>query len=495
MYVLIEIKHDRKKEKHMTQEEKAKAYDEALERARKIKDGKGEWRYSDLAEITPALTEIFPQLAESEEERIRKDIINLIYWLKGNPSLCSQYYKDRYDSILAWLERQKEEEGYEAIPVESTLEYKLGFKAGKESEKQKEQPLRDFIDNFPYSDEKEQKYVPKFKVGDKLVSTKNFHLTYEILEVGHVNELGNIEYKVEIFTDGKSDNPSNVKYMECCKVDGWGKLIEQKPNYCHYGGDPNIERCKYCSAACIGRLTEEQKPVEIHNPTDEEIESWRKELIEFKKFATKQAKENQLHISYTRDVMWENFCSELLSFVNSRKPVEWNEEDEKMLKKVMSICELSNDKEAIWNWLCSKVRDKSIRPKPKQEWSEEDEEIFNNIIEKAKGGHWIEINEIAWLIDHFKSLRTQPKVELTLLDENIIRAAVAFVEQNDHFNCWGGIDKHTVIKALRSIKPHWKPSEVQKDSLERAIYILREAGYFVEVDCLEPLLEQLKKLM
>lgn len=38
-----------------------------------------------------------------------------------------------------WIEQQKEEEGYEAIPVESTLEYKLGFKAGKESEKQKEQ--------------------------------------------------------------------------------------------------------------------------------------------------------------------------------------------------------------------------------------------------------------------------------------------------------------------------------------------------------------------
>ena len=38
-----------------------------------------------------------------------------------------------------WIEQHKEEEGYEAIPVESTLEYKLGFKAGKESEKQKEQ--------------------------------------------------------------------------------------------------------------------------------------------------------------------------------------------------------------------------------------------------------------------------------------------------------------------------------------------------------------------
>ena len=33
----------------------------------------------------------------------------MIYWLKSNPSLCSQYYKDRYDGILAWLEKQKEQ--------------------------------------------------------------------------------------------------------------------------------------------------------------------------------------------------------------------------------------------------------------------------------------------------------------------------------------------------------------------------------------------------
>ena len=56
-----------------------------------------------------ALETLIPELAESEDERIKKDIINLIYWLKANPSLCSQYYKDRYDGILAWLEKQKEQ--------------------------------------------------------------------------------------------------------------------------------------------------------------------------------------------------------------------------------------------------------------------------------------------------------------------------------------------------------------------------------------------------
>ena len=79
---------------------------------------------------------------KSEDERIRKRIVKLLDDIaNGRPhtnpsaSMCQ-------DAIL-YLERQKEEEGYEAIPVESTLEYKLGFKAGKESEKQKEPVVED----------------------------------------------------------------------------------------------------------------------------------------------------------------------------------------------------------------------------------------------------------------------------------------------------------------------------------------------------------------
>lgn len=94
----------------MTQEEKAKAYDEAIKKAKEIKE---KIMYSHLStESCKAVSEyidtIIPELGESEDERIRKDIVNLIYWLKGNPSLCSQYYRDRYDDMLAYLEKQKE---------------------------------------------------------------------------------------------------------------------------------------------------------------------------------------------------------------------------------------------------------------------------------------------------------------------------------------------------------------------------------------------------
>ena len=54
-----------------------------------------------------ALETLVPELKESKDARIRKDLINLIVWLKANPELCSQYYNDRYDEMLAYIEKHK----------------------------------------------------------------------------------------------------------------------------------------------------------------------------------------------------------------------------------------------------------------------------------------------------------------------------------------------------------------------------------------------------
>ena len=87
----------------MTTEEKAKAYDMALERAKeKIKDsGDNEGRKIMIRDI-------FPELAESKDERIRKELMNEICCLRASESKGS----DRYESLtemLAYLEKQKEQ--------------------------------------------------------------------------------------------------------------------------------------------------------------------------------------------------------------------------------------------------------------------------------------------------------------------------------------------------------------------------------------------------
>lgn len=84
----------------MNTEEKAKRFDEAYKVAKNIH------RFSsDIAEIQ-RMEEIFPELKESEDEKIRKELIH--YFTKGTEflSFCSV----SREQILAWLEKQGKKE-------------------------------------------------------------------------------------------------------------------------------------------------------------------------------------------------------------------------------------------------------------------------------------------------------------------------------------------------------------------------------------------------
>lgn len=87
----------------MTTEEKAKAYDEAIERAKsKIKNDKDHVLYEK------DITDIFPALEESEDERIRKALKEYFinsFQNNGIAAICGVHIKD----ILAWLEKQGEQ--------------------------------------------------------------------------------------------------------------------------------------------------------------------------------------------------------------------------------------------------------------------------------------------------------------------------------------------------------------------------------------------------
>lgn len=95
----------------MTIEAKAKAYDEALERARELLNSPRTCFDIDQ------LKDIFQQLRESEDERIRKRI---------KLCLAECVHKDiirdyEHDEALAWLEKQKEQKPAEKISVSEEL--------------------------------------------------------------------------------------------------------------------------------------------------------------------------------------------------------------------------------------------------------------------------------------------------------------------------------------------------------------------------------------
>lgn len=85
-----------------------KKYKEALERARQIKNGEDGWGYCDLIEITPALEEVFPELADSDDEKIRKFLIDLVSTMNWRAGWPADKVKEEKEKCLAYLEKQKE---------------------------------------------------------------------------------------------------------------------------------------------------------------------------------------------------------------------------------------------------------------------------------------------------------------------------------------------------------------------------------------------------
>lgn len=76
----------------MTTEEKAKAYDKALERAKSF----------ELPEYKNIMASIFPELRENEDEKIRKELITHC----RNTRCVTEEGAERIAKWIAWLERQ-----------------------------------------------------------------------------------------------------------------------------------------------------------------------------------------------------------------------------------------------------------------------------------------------------------------------------------------------------------------------------------------------------
>lgn len=85
----------------MTNEEKAKRYDEAIKKLRDLHDNYDE--ISNLVNFKQEIEEIFPELKENEDERIRKEIIHYILYKADGVS------EEQEHSWITYLEKQKEQ--------------------------------------------------------------------------------------------------------------------------------------------------------------------------------------------------------------------------------------------------------------------------------------------------------------------------------------------------------------------------------------------------
>ena len=181
--------------KDLTIEEKAQRYDEALEKLRGLLEGIREEKCEIMEED---ITKIFPELKESEDERIRKEIIAVF---KGQTAFTTEEDGKKY---IAWLEKQH--------PVEEIVErYRTSwFHAGKIQSKM--EGLSD-----------EEKYQQGWHDAlEKQSEQKQEWSEEDESYLSHVITAINSYYTDDIYSDGKGcENPWREELIR------WLKSIKQ----------------------------------------------------------------------------------------------------------------------------------------------------------------------------------------------------------------------------------------------------------------------------
>ena len=92
--------------KELSMEQKAKAYDEALERVKKLlsRCRNNRDRITMVYRVND-IESIFPELKKSEDEKIRMSLIELFKDMEWDDSILHDYNMDK-DKTIAWLEKQ-----------------------------------------------------------------------------------------------------------------------------------------------------------------------------------------------------------------------------------------------------------------------------------------------------------------------------------------------------------------------------------------------------
>lgn len=171
-----------------------KAYKEALEKAKQFHN-------KELyAECNGNLVEyIFPELAESKDEKIRKEMLNVFMQLDECTTICGRNYD--YAKWIAWLEKQKDHEAEldKAYKTADEVMYRRGYEDAKrelEMQGEKKSDICEGCNNVKgcvtctngdqwahiteastveLSDDENPTYKkPKFKAGDWITNEKGY---------------------------------------------------------------------------------------------------------------------------------------------------------------------------------------------------------------------------------------------------------------------------------------------------------------------------------
>ena len=170
--------------KELSTEQKAKRYDEVI----KLVNSK--WHYKNQPCIIDA-SDIFPELKESEDEKMRKGLIRQFTRLSSSSDMWGGI---KIEDILAWLEKQgehRQDANYPKFNLDDVLALQYCMETVKKVQEDKDlyEKLEDLHGRIydAYQLEKQNdnagKVEQRFKVGDWVVFKNNHQSVYQVEKI------------------------------------------------------------------------------------------------------------------------------------------------------------------------------------------------------------------------------------------------------------------------------------------------------------------------
>ena len=295
----------------MTQEQKAKAYDEALERARIINNGED----VDIEAGTTTCEYIFPELKESDE-KIREELTEFFKMASGG-FLDTTIQCKKFGKWLTWLEKQGEK-----------LQGKSALEAAKE----------DKVDSQNCVNPAD-KIKPKFKVGDWITNDYCAGKVIELTNDAYLLDTGqgipfSCEHNVHLWTiqDAKDGDvlvaSDDSVFIYAGSTDRHAQFYIALSKY----GDFNTEGGNWEDKDCVKPATKEQRDTLMKAMADA---GWKFdfEKKELKKICVIDEGKAEMDYCFTKMMNGEKVSS------------AWSKEDEQIIlsiEQVMNCASLLN---------------------------------------------------------------------------------------------------------------------------------------------------------
>lgn len=305
----------------MTQEQKAKAYDEALERAKNLEN--------TTQEEDSLIKYIFPDISESEDERIIKTLYEYVKnrnWMLNGPT---------QGEVLAWLEKQKYDrmkpiydarESFESALEKAWKDYNdSGARTvdGCEDDYVECAHAKGFREGYLFGFERQKKQKPNFDThwenGSMVCKQKEQKPTdteWDELQV----DFRNIN---EAFENGKKEVVDNPERYGLCRPAEWSEEDEQNLNVClSYIKDETL--CQWLKDAIHAGYNKPVECIEFDNEFKKQVSHLLASVL------NKDWEYDKGSVEYA--------AQQLLGYAKHEiQPVEWSEEDEKMRCNILNV--------------------------------------------------------------------------------------------------------------------------------------------------------------